>query len=672
MNGTDQYLGGQMNVIGTVALGLLVGPALNAATRGVVKETRQLPPYQVAGPAEEAAWAHGRFLPPRPLPPRRDDVIGDQFEAGDTYYDYQTNGSVGKMIGLDSQGGIHVTWMDGYTVNNDGTRQQKFNYRIDDAWLQDGDVAVVQSTRSGYGSIWLTNEDEQRALVFCHATGILQRLVSVTCIDFGRGWGAFDRVLMPNYPDVSVAWPQGVLSPEGRIHVVYNREGADGLSYTRANFNEGAPQFPDVPVEIGRTSLNTFRIAQSPVSERAAVTWITSRLGIPAPDGWVDQFAYQVNNDLWLAWTDDGEHWNFDAPLNVTNCIPPDPNLEGDEAYGDTLRPFCTHDVIFDADDQIHIVFEALGMWEKPIWNPGDAGNPWDGVTSDASFLFHWTEEDCTITPVADGWFNQAVYDENDTLVIWPSPGSWKSNACNPSLAYDEDGNLYCTFNYYPYGDYNDYINIGNAPYAGRCHGDVAVTVSENNGRTWFYPTMLTTTRSPLAQVGEAMCEEYPTQSERVDDNLHISYELDREAGTILQRADAGASNTLNPFYYLRTPVELVARDSIWHGPSFHIGEEQAVRADAHLTPAGFRLSGVYPNPFNSSAQIEFDVRAQGDVELAVYDLDGRLARKLFAGLVLPGHHRVALEGVGLPAGVYVVRLSGSGSNDVMKAALVK
>ena len=36
--------------------------------------------------------------------PRRDDIIGDVFEAGDTYYDYQSNGSIGKFIGVDLSG----------------------------------------------------------------------------------------------------------------------------------------------------------------------------------------------------------------------------------------------------------------------------------------------------------------------------------------------------------------------------------------------------------------------------------------------------------------------------------------------------------------------------------------------------------------------------------------
>ena len=39
------------------------------------------------------------------------DVIGEQFLAGTTYYDYQHNGTAGKMIGVDELGFVHVTWM---------------------------------------------------------------------------------------------------------------------------------------------------------------------------------------------------------------------------------------------------------------------------------------------------------------------------------------------------------------------------------------------------------------------------------------------------------------------------------------------------------------------------------------------------------------------------------
>jgi hypothetical protein len=400
-----------------------------------------------------------------------------------------------------------------------------------------------------------------------------------------------------------------------------------------------------------------------------------SRVGIPAPEGWEGTGFYQQNNDLFLARTDDGVHWNFNRPLNVTNCLHTDPQEQDTViAMGDTLRPFCTHDIIFDANDNIHIVFEARGLWERPIFDPDVDQYPVYGATVDASFLFHWSEETGEITRVADGWFSQQIRDENDDLLIWPVPGAWRSNVCNPSLAYDANGDLFCVFNFYPREDYNDYVDPGNAAWnKGRCHGDVAVTVSEDNGETWYYPTMITETRSPLADAGEALSESYPTLAEYVDDTLHIFYLMDTEGGTSAGQNEAGASNTRCPVYYHRLPVEEVARDSIWEeGPEFHVAGWARVRSNQPPAASSFRITSVTPNPFNDRTALEFELDAPLTVRLTAHSLDGRIAQVIYSRPAGAGKHRITWAAGQLPSGVYLLRLAAGGQQRVVKVALVR
>lgn len=659
-----------MKTFTIIVAGLLLAGSVLAANVSV-RGPADFPAYKIVGPNDPTP-GNASFVRPGAKLPVRDD----QMQVGDTWYDYQANGCTGKKIAIDEQGGVHVTWMDGYSSENAGTRQQKYNYYFDGAWLEEDGVQAPPGTRSGYGTIILTREEFQRAMIFCHATGIIQGddPTTLVLIDFDIGFGAFENFLTPNYPENNVYWPIGVLSPGGIIHVVNNRSDAGMISYTGTEFNNGQPNFPDVPIEVSPTSLNTYNIAQSPYSERAAITWISSRTGIPAPVEWDGLLAYQINNDLWLAWTDDGFDWNFENPLNVTNVIPTDPTLEDTvAAMGDTLRPFTTHEIIFDANDMIHIVFEARGMWEMPVYDPEVNRPPIYGQTLDASLLFHWTEEDCTFSPVADGWFSQQVLDDSSNVVLWPQPGAWKSNVCQPSLAYAPNGDLFCLFNFYPYGDYNDYVDPLNQVVVGRCHGDVAVTVSEDNGATWFYPTMVTETSSPLAGVGEAMCEEYPTLAEKVDENLHILYILDHEAGSVVQ--DDNANNTLNEVFYVTFPVDEVRRDSIWNGPDFHINtphNPDAVADRKDVLPAEFALTGAYPNPFNSSARIEFNVMTGQNIELGLFSTNGRKVADLYSGNALSGRHQVTLHGAELPAGVYIVKLTNGIEISTMKVAMVK
>ncbi len=488
--------------------------------------------------------------------PRRDDFIGQRFEAGNTWYDYQTNGSIGKLIEVDPEGGVHVTWMDGFDMNQ-AVRHQKYNYYVGEEWLNEDGSLVDEGDCSGYGCLCLTSEDGLRGMVFTHCVGepYGDEFVSVAFLDFMPGWGAFLGTIIPGFEDENTLWPQGVMSPEGIIHTVASTSETNLIGYAPGFVNNDEEIEFDVEeaIEVSETHIRAYRIARSPNSERVAIAWMNSRVGVPAPEEWDGFLAYQMNNDLFLAWTDDGEEWSFDDPLNITDCIDPDPERRGDDAYGDTYRPYCTIDLIFDADDNIHVVFDARGFWENP---EGEGEPPVDRLTTDASIIFHWSEETEQITPVADGWFSQEDNDEN------PRPGPWKSNVCNPSLAYDEEGDLYCVYEFYPHGDHA----------RGYCNGDIRITVSEDNGRSWYLPTPVVETPSPDADIGEATSEIYPTMAERVDDFLHIFYEEDNEPGTFVQ--DEDSVPTSNPFFYQQVPIDEILRDRIWQGPHFHYNEE--------------------------------------------------------------------------------------------------
>ena len=73
-------------------------------------------------------------------------------------------------------------------------------------------------------------------------------------------------------------------------------------------------------------------------------------------------------------------------------------------------------------------------------------------------------------------------------------------------------------------------------------------------------------------------------------------------------------------------------------------------------------LAVSYPNPFNPSTTIHFDLPREVRVELAIYDVKGRLVKTLFQGsLPAGGHDEVWLgrddQGREVPSGVYVCRL---------------
>nr|MEE4268434.1 FlgD immunoglobulin-like domain containing protein [Candidatus Krumholzibacteria bacterium] len=85
----------------------------------------------------------------------------------------------------------------------------------------------------------------------------------------------------------------------------------------------------------------------------------------------------------------------------------------------------------------------------------------------------------------------------------------------------------------------------------------------------------------------------------------------------------------------------------------------------------------VFPNPFNPETRVAFELPRGGYVNLAVYDLTGRLVRKLADGLFVAGRHEMTWNGrnsQGLHAGsgVYLMRLVTPDGATSMRATLLK
>ncbi|MFC2150255.1 T9SS type A sorting domain-containing protein [Calditrichota bacterium] len=615
--------------------------------------------------------------------PRRDDIIGEVTQVGDTYYDYQSNGSINKFIAMDGSGNIHVTWMDAYYPDITDTRKQQYNYYSveTEGWLyEDYGLPVDDYYRSGYGNLWQSNDETSVAIVFSHFQASTEDpFQAFAAIDYRNGAGAFYPAAFPRFPGYYLSWSQGVLSPEDKLHAVANYFDADGVSNVSyvsgsADPDDGIEFDQEIPLEAGLSHLNSYRIARSPYSERAAIIWLSSRVGLICPDEWKANgeptAVWQMNNDLWLAWTDNGEDWNFDKPKNVTKAWLPDPTQEDTlMMYGDTLLPFNNFDLIFDDDDNIHIVFQTL----KLDWNPtSDAEPPVDDVEFDAGYLFHWSEETEEFSVVADGYYElhwiEGEGEEADTFFVTSS--GWVTNVSYPSLAYGPEGELYCVYTRVQPGDFS--TSVAKDGYDGTAHADIDVTVSEDNGATWYEPTPVVSTYSHLAERDEAESELYPTLAERVDDYLHILYLLDTEAGTV-QQSEIGAASTLCPIMYLKVPTEDIARDELIDvDVAFHVDPWTDVTEAPGLTPYAFELTGAYPNPFNSRTSIEFQIRRAGKASLDVIDLSGRRVAQLLNGKLVAGRHTATWDAVDMPNGVYFVRLRADGKSATTKVALIK
>ncbi|HEX7344753.1 MAG TPA: T9SS type A sorting domain-containing protein, partial [bacterium] len=88
--------------------------------------------------------------------------------------------------------------------------------------------------------------------------------------------------------------------------------------------------------------------------------------------------------------------------------------------------------------------------------------------------------------------------------------------------------------------------------------------------------------------------------------------------------------------------------------------------------PVAFRLNPAYPNPFNASATIRFQLPISGMTRLEVFDLAGRMVGKLVDGWRSAGTYQVGFDGANLASGIYICRMQAGDFAASEKMVLMK
>lgn len=88
--------------------------------------------------------------------------------------------------------------------------------------------------------------------------------------------------------------------------------------------------------------------------------------------------------------------------------------------------------------------------------------------------------------------------------------------------------------------------------------------------------------------------------------------------------------------------------------------------------PRDFSLLQNFPNPFNPSTEIRFNLNQSGQTVLKVYNMLGQEVATLVNENLTSGTYSVTFDSRNLPSGVYVYRLDSNGQNQVRKMLLLK
>lgn len=201
---------------------------------------------------------------------------------------------------------------------------------------------------------------------------------------------------------------------------------------------------------------------------------------------------------------------------------------------------------------------------------------------------------------------------------------------------------------------------------------------SEPDSTEWGFtvpgvPQQLVVTPEPGSEIGLRL-----TWSAPVDDGGRpiLSYEVEyRVSGTIewIQFITSGSTDTTTAIFDLlpatQYDFQVAARNEIGTGPFTTPVSATDIHSDRVYETA---LLGNFPNPFNPSTVIRYQLSASGSVRLAVYDILGRQVAVLTDGNVPSGSHQVRFDASGLASGVYVYRLEAGGIVFTKTLMLVK
>lgn len=581
--------------------------------------------------------------------------VYDFVKVGNTYYDLQTNASIGRRAILHDDGTITVAWT--YSGSPSTTwpdRGSAVNYYDGTNWGA-APTTRTENIRTGWPSIGMFDDGSIYTIAHDAADGGL-----LIARNTGKGktdWTS-DSKKVCEHQDGNMIW---------------NRTANNGnIMHSLSNFSAQADD-PDVVVG-GITNPTLYSRSLD-----GGKTWDKLHLlpgydSVRYLDGAGDTYAIDVRDSvvaiviagrfkdvtLWKS-MDNGDNWTkivadtfafgrFEWGTKLVDVNNPIPSNDG------------AVDVLIDNDNVVHIVSGRVSYSDDDTT---------DDLARSGSFfnLYHWSETkgtwDACGTPIdMDGQNNAngAPYDITaETTNSMGSDGNpanglayaarygGTSISTHPSLSVDKDNNLYVTWDCPVEFTFNDYL----ANYR-----DVHISYSTDDGVSWATTQNATQLRSTEAV--------FACLTKRTDDFVHFIFQADEHPGTNLQNSGSGNlhPNVENTIYYAAIPVQ-----DLMDGK---LGQNTLAVNPELKDSKVFVVSQNEPNPFSESTNVVIYMRAGSELNCTITDATGKVVSNMDLGYKNAGNHKLSIDGTNLTSGVYFYTLTTKDSQVTNKMQVVK
>lgn len=563
--------------------------------------------------------------------------------VGQTFYDLQTNASIGRRIYLHNDGTVSVTWTTApSSTNGFEGRGSGYNYHNGTSFIRTGiNNERVESYRAGWPSIGILPSGQE--YIIAHDADA----------------GGFRIAKNASKGDETWTTGPAILTYPNNQRPIWNRAANNGNTiHLIANFSDST-----TPGDPRVLTLNGVR---GPMTYSRSLdggdTWPIANTLLPGYDstritgGGGDNYAIDVRGNtvaivtggladdvtLWKS-VDNGDNFTKTivdsfpyAPFNGL-VLTPDTPYTNDGAV----------DVLIDQNGDVHVFWGVSRLLDDDTLDDGAFG-----FYPQTALLEHWSEASGITQGIAgvvdedmDGLLNieKGTYSNLSNGQVPPDVSNVArtgntSLVTMPSAGMDAQGRIFVTYSAPREWDLS--IDVTN------CR-DVYIVYSVNGGVDWADPQNI----SQQQLIEDA----FPAMARVVDDFVHVTWQMDESPGTNLQNNATGGNNqpvVENRIMYAAVPVSKIINNEIKQGPP--VGIKDLNRNGSEI----FTVSQNYPNPFRNETEVLVYMSEPAEVLLTVTNLLGQVVISKSLGTFEAGNSELLIDASGLEAGLYTYTLS--------------
>ncbi|MFH1680417.1 MAG: M14 family zinc carboxypeptidase [Candidatus Eisenbacteria bacterium] len=165
----------------------------------------------------------------------------------------------------------------------------------------------------------------------------------------------------------------------------------------------------------------------------------------------------------------------------------------------------------------------------------------------------------------------------------------------------------------------------------------------------------------------------------QIDDieNVRLFGGVDTLASDIEETSYLVAGRLTDSYFYWVRGIDQEESAGYWSGIRRVNVDVTSTDIASGRAPLRTALGASVPNPFNPTTTIHFSLSQRGPVDLAIYDIAGRVIRVLASGARDAGNHTVVWDGTNsegrdVASGIYLYRMSAAGFHDTKKLVLLR